>query len=207
MNSEAKLNLKKIMRGAVKAVVIILLFSLPLFYRSYAESKRALREGLSAQNQGQTRLAIEKFAHAVRWRGLFNAPAEDAQKELSTLWSKLEGPDRVYALKELRKALLISRSFYFSGSEKDPAVVGIDQELLALGARTPSPITVLDPFHLSFRGQIAAQISFWGWILSTLTFIYYGFTREGAFKGRKALFGLFTAVVFFAAWLAALTIA
>ncbi len=195
------------LRAVAWLIVVIALFSIPLFARALYESRAALEEGDAAAARFETRRAVEAYGRALRWRAPFNDAARSAEEKLLTLSKAASGEDRIYALKELRKALFVSRSFYTAGSGEEKRISEINSELTALGARTVSKISVAEPFKLSYQYQIAAQGAFWGWVFSVLGLIYYGMTNEGKFKSRAALRFAGAAVFFFVGWLVALRFA
>ena len=193
-------------RYFIGAFALIFLFLLPLYGRCLYEARNGLSEGDDALSRSETKVAIDAYARAVRWRGVLNPFSHDAIKKLNSLSQSLSGEEKIYALKEFRRALFVSRSFYTNEGEDQTLIAAVTGELEQLGARKKSVVTVENPFVVSYGNQLVAQMAFWGWIGSVLLLVYRGFSAGGeAVKGKRG-FLLLLSVGFFVAWVVALAV-
>lgn len=197
---------RSIARYVAGALLILFLFLLPLYGRCLYEAYLGLIEGNEALARSEARVAVDAYARAVRWRGVLNPFSHEAIEKLNSLTQSLAGEDKIYALKELRRALFVSRSFYTNGKEDQTLIATVTGELEQLGARKKSSVVVENPFVVSYGNQLVAQMAFWGWIGSVLLLVYRGFTAEGAAVRGKRTFPLLLSVGFFVAWVVALSL-
>ena len=186
------------------ALVIGLLFLLPIWGRCLYEARQGLLLGQEAQQGGNTQQAIRSFAQAVRWRSPINPFAVKAEAALLEMETKLAGGDLVLLLKEFRRALFLSRSIYFESEAERLLIERIDRTLQELGARLPVDVLPPNPLRPNFRWQIAAQIGFWGWVVAVLATVRLGFTSQGKVVSGRFLLVATTATAFFMFWLFAL---
>jgi len=197
----------RIVRSVLTGLLLVFFFLLPLYARSLYESYTNLVDARTAVEKADVTNAVNYFARAIRWRGVFNPFANQALESLLTFSENLPDAEKVVALKELRRALFASRSFYSAGAREDALVEKITTELERLGARKPSPVKVEPLVQISYFFQFSSQIGFWGWIISVLLLIFSGFTSEGKVIKRSAVVFSTFAIFFFVFWLISLSFA
>jgi hypothetical protein len=184
--------------------LIGLLFLLPVWGRCLYESRQSLLTGQEAQQQRDTQRAIRSFAKAVRWRSFANPFAVEAQGELLEMETELSGAELVLLLKELRRALFLSRSIYFESDGEWLLIERIDRRLQELGARVPVDVLPPQPLRPAFDWQITAQIGFWGWIVAVLMTARLGYTSQGKMVTVRFMLAATSALTLFLLWLFAL---
>ena len=176
---------------------LLILWVIPLYVRSFSESKGYLTGAVAAESAGHSEDAANFYAKAISWRVPGNFYSSDAETRLLALARATPtGPQKLESYLKLRSALMSSRSFIH------PVVQhAIDEEIIAIAPQALSTI-IKDEYEPKdrFGMHLLIQICFWGWILSAFGAIWKGFDEGGAV--RKPALGKFAVsfFCFFAAW-------
>lgn len=191
----------KTFRKVVIVLTLAMLFVLPLWGRSLYEFNLSLEAGLLARDQGNSREAIRALARSLRWRAPLNFFATRAQGELLNMEPSLEGEEKIFLLRELRRALYMSRSYNSQSQDEAALIARIDSTLVEVGARSPVTLEPLAPPKISFLYQFLSQLTFWGWVCSVFATIRFGFSNQGERKSGKLILLLGGSTFLLVLWL------
>ncbi len=206
-------------RGKIKEISLIaLILLLMVFIRIFIGSFLEYSKANDLKVQGKYDFAVIHYTRAVRWYTPFNPFVKKSLKELSLIASEYEkNNDHINALhtwEDLRSAIYSVRSFYTPF--KDYIKISNDRIAnirtnngisgLAAGNETKSQTRkrILKQLRKDYAPStffsILSLLGFFGWIASTLCFIFFVLGSDNANR-RKALILGVSFFVFYILWL------
>ena len=200
----------------VGPVALLVLF---LYGRMIYESREQYQRGKEQQRQGQVEEAILSFYRSIHRYAPGNRYILRSLEELWTLGQSLEKNDpktALFSYDAMRGGIYSIRSFYSPYKDWLPKV---NERIATLRAaeqvKEQRTMTYAQAYAFHTKAlqiderprtgwALLVQLGFWGWILSTVGWIWKGFDREGRMRIQPALPWICALTGFFALWVVGL---
>ncbi len=171
------------------------------------------------------KLAIRQYDTAMHFYVPFSPFTERAAGRLWQIGRMFEAQGRpdwaLIAYSSIRSSFYGVRSFYTPGrrwiERCDNKIAALDTQMLikegairpeeAAGERRKYMAIFRDDRAPSVFWSVAAEAGFCGWVVSAIATALYGFEKTGRPRGKKALYGAVSFLVFIAVWAASLLLA
>lgn len=202
------MNGSKIPRSSFKAffkiVAILFLVLLPVWARCLVESAIYLSKAKVALEAGNKSIAIETLRRAVVWDAPGNVYAKQAADELLILADDSEFA--IQALRELRRGLLTSRSFFYPrNSQADWRMQKLLSKLEKISPKDVNPpLRDSHSYEINYKAQVCAQIFFCLWVSAGFLLAFRGISKDLKIQFRTSIAYFALLAVSFAGWLYAL---
>ncbi|MBN8548787.1 MAG: hypothetical protein J0M12_05695 [Deltaproteobacteria bacterium] len=194
------------MKKLVTALIIAVLFLVPLYVRTLIAAQSSLAQGEAQLQQNQYAQAFESFRTSLSWSAPFNPFSPQAEEHLRAFAFDISQATevRLEALQALLRGLRSSRSFLRPASDSEVILVRNEIERLSVAEGAQPSIVKDSPPEPNFTYQWLAQLLFWCWLASVIVSIFRGFTADGTPRRGALMRGAVVSFALYALWLCAL---
>lgn len=205
--------------------VIAILMTLSLFFiKVKTASRQELSRAESALQDNRVRASVVHYERAIMWYTPFSSEVRRSIRRLWDIGHQAEADQdaslALYAYRSLRASLYGTRSFYQPYADWIAKSEARVVKLMAIEKAGPDapPADVekhrtryaqmykrhLDP---TLMGTLLTELGFFGWLGTTLGFIWYGMSPQGRWLSQPCVLWGSGVIVFFTTWIIGLLFA
>lgn len=206
------------------AVIGILITGSAFFIKVRKESRQEYARAEAEYRNGRQREAVLHYERTIKW---YTPYSRDVRHAVSRLWdigaqadANQDASLALYAYRSLRAGLYATRSFYQPYQEWIPKCDARIVDLMAIEKAGPNAEpSEVDKHRERFArmyarevgptlgGSILTIIGFFGWVGTTLGFIWFGLSTDDKWLLRPCVLWGSGVVIFFTAWVFGLLLA
>ncbi len=219
----SRLRTPLIQYAGMAVIAILMSFSI-FFFKVRIESRQEYARAETELQAGRPREAVVHYEHTIKWYTPFS---RDVHRAVNRLWdigvqadADQDASLALYAYRSLRAGLYATRSFYQPYEDWIPKCEVRIADLMAIEKAGPKakPSEVdqhreryarmfLREVGPTLGGRLLTIIGFFGWVGTTLGFIWYGSSGPDKWLLRPCVLWGSGVVIFFTTWVFGLLLA